>query len=334
MRTDIYEILDSVSSSGKKVLATIIDVEGSSYRKAGSVMLFRENGQHAGLLSGGCLEQDLFLRSEKLLKESISAIVVYDLSSEDDLSWGQGAGCNGIIRIVIEAVTPVLEMQLKEVKRLVNQGVDVTHIKKISLDGVVTDTLFLTNDDEAFGEWQGKFPDVLNITNNTLLKENGYYLFIQRFTARPRLFIYGAGADAIPLAHLAYFNGFYTIIADWRPAFCNNKFFPFADETCIALPSEFSQTFDFLSKDSVVLMTHNYEKDHQLLDKLLNKELGYLGILGSKNRAERLLRGKMIPEWVRFPVGLSIGAEGPNEIAVSIIGEIIKTKAGRLAFEC
>lgn len=333
MRSDIYEILDYVCQyPGKKVLATIIDVQGSAYKRAGSTMLFHEDGLQVGLLSGGCLEEDVFERVKPFFYEPSSTIITYDLSAEDDLSWGQGAGCNGKIKIVVETVTSQVYKDIQKVRTLVNNGVNIVHIKRFSKSNEITDYLFHTEFGENFGNWNGALPTITNVADNsTLLFDNqGDRLFFQKILARPRLIIYGAGVDAIPLAQLAQYTGLQVIIADWRPAFCNKRHFPFAYKTVIATPNEFVSSFSFTTSDSVVLMTHNYEKDKQLIELLVEKKLGYLGILGSKTRAERLLRGMDIPEWVHFPVGLSIGAEGPQEIAISVIAELIQNKTRRL----
>lgn len=329
MRTDIYEILDHVCQSAvNKVLATIIDVQGSAYKKAGSTMLFQESGPQVGLLSGGCLEQDLFERIKDFFYQPSSTVFTYDLSAEDDLSWGQGAGCNGIIKVVVESITSQLLKDLQKVRDLVNQGVNVIHVKRISKNLKVLDYLFYSDNGKSFGQWEGEKPAKIDFTGNThILKRNqGDYLFFQKLKARPRLIIYGAGVDAIPLAHLAHNTGFQVIIADWRPAFCNKEHFPFAYNTFLATPFEFAQSLPCTSTDSVVIMTHNYEKDKQLILLLVEKNLGYLGVLGSKARAERLLKGIEIPEWVHYPIGLSIGAEGPQEIAVSVMAELIQNQ--------
>lgn len=335
MRTDIYEILDTVCDSPcKSVLATIIDVQGSAYKKEGSTMLFQKDGQQVGLLSGGCLEQDLFARVNDFLNELTSMIVTYDLSAEDDLSWGQGVGCNGIIKVVVESITPMFREDLRKVRNLVNRGVDVTHIKKISTKDKVIGYLFCTEEGGFFGQWKGDLPANHQLEEKTLLLQSDQEvsLFKQTIVARPRLIIYGAGADAIPLANLAHHTGFQVIVADWRPAYCNEKHFPYAYKTYIASPNEFVQSLSFSPSDSTIIMTHNYEKDNQLIQSLLAKKISYLGLLGSKARAEKLLKGVSIPEWFHFPVGLSIGAEGPQEIAVSIIAELIQNKTRRVAF--
>lgn len=330
MRTDIYEILDAISqTSGKKVLTTIVDVEGSAYKKAGSMMLIDEKGKQTGLLSGGCLEEDLIARSKDLMINQASAIMTYDLSAEDDLSWGQGIGCNGIIKVLIESISPLLTTHLIKVRDYIRKGQSVTHVKRLTTDGVVTDYLFFTAASEYFGQWNGEVPNIQELAVNKLTFSQEMNYFKQEIPAWPRLFIYGAGADAKPLAHLAFLAGYQVIVADWRPGLCHKDHFPFSSQTEVVTPIEFIGKFTFSDLDSIVLMTHHFQKDHELIRLLFKTRIGYLGILGSKDRARRLFKGLALPSWVHFPVGIDIGAEGPQEIAISIMAQLIQLKAKR-----
>lgn len=330
MRTDIYEILDTISqTSGKKVLITIVDVEGSAYKKAGSMMLIDEKGRQIGLLSGGCLEEDLIARTKDLMIKQASTIVMYDLSAEDDLSWGQGIGCNGTIKVLIESISPLLNTHLIKVRDYIQKGQSVTHIKRMTREGVVTDYLFFTAASEYFGQWNGEVPNIQELAVNKLTVSKEFLYFKQEIPARPRLFIYGAGADARPLAHLAFLAGYQVIVADWRPGLCHKDHFPFLSQTEVVTPVKFIEKFTFSGSDSIVLMTHHFQKDHELIRLLFKTRIRYLGILGSKDRARRLFNGLPLPNWVHFPVGLDIGAEGPQEIAISIMAQLIQLKAKR-----
>lgn len=327
MKSDFHEILDTLEEMDtKKVLATIVNVDGSSYKKVGSMMVFEENGNQIGMLSGGCLEEDLQIRSKDFFTESNSMIVTYDLTAEDDLSWGQGVGCNGTIKVLIETVSPLLYIHLKKVKELVSNGYTVIHVKRLTIEGVISDYLFVTDKGDYFGQWKGDVPQIHDLPINEIKSDDKYLYFKQEIHAKPRLFIYGAGADARPLAQLAHQIGYEVIVVDWRPAYCRKEYFPTASKTVVLSPKEFLSSYTFTNSDSIVLMTHHFQKDLELLDFLLNRQMKYLGILGSKDRAKRLLEGKKVPEWVRSPVGLSIGAEGADEIAVSVVAELIQNK--------
>ncbi|MBU7593089.1 XdhC family protein [Metabacillus halosaccharovorans] len=324
MRTDVYEILESISQTKvKKVLATVVNVEGSAYKKGGSMMLIDENGEQTGLLSGGCLEEDLHARSKDLIEAQASTIVTYDLSAEDDLSWGQGIGCNGKITVLIETISSQLSTHLDKVKDYIDNGKTVTCVKRMTPEGFVTDYLFFTAASEYFGQWNGDIPNINELTLNKLsISERGLF-FKQTIPARPRLFIYGAGTDARPLANLASLSGYQVIVADWRAGLCHKDNFPFS-KNYVVTPGEFVRTFSFSDVDSIVVMTHHFQKDVELISLLIKTRIRYLGILGSKDRARRLFNGINPPGWVHFPVGLDIGAEGPHEIAISIMAQLIQ----------
>ncbi|WP_175639509.1 XdhC family protein [Metabacillus schmidteae] len=329
MRTDIYQILETISQTTyKMVLATIVNVEGSAYKKSGSMMLIDEIGIQTGLLSGGCLEEDVLARSNELMNKQTSAMVTYDLSAEDDLSWGQGVGCNGKISVLIEPVSLIMKTHMEKVKNYIENGQPVTYVKKMTAEGVVTDYLFFTATSEYFGEWNREVPNINELPENKLINSKDELFFKQVISARPRLFIYGAGIDARPLANLAHLGGYQVIVADWRQGFCHKDNFPFS-QTEVVTPSEFLGKFTFSSLDSIVLMTHHFQKDAELIRLLLKTRIRYLGLLGSKDRARRLFNGINPPEWVHFPVGLDIGAEGPQEIAISIMAQLIQIKARR-----
>ena len=329
MRTDLYEILDTISqTSAKKILATIVHVEGSAYKKAGSIMVIDENGQQTGLLSGGCLEEDLLARSQDLSIKQSSTMVTYDLSAEDDLSWGQGIGCNGKIKVLIEFISPLLSTHLEKVKDYIQNGQTVTFVRRLTAEGDVTGYLFFTTASEYFGQWHGEVPNIKELKINQLTFSQKDLFFKQEIPARPRLFIYGAGSDAKPLANLAYLAGYHVIVADWRPGLCHKANFP-SSQTEVVTADGFVKKFSFSHLDSIVLMTHHFQKDAELIKLLLKTRIRYLGILGSKDRARRLFNGIHPPSWVHFPVGLNIGAEGPQEIAISIMAQLIQLKADR-----
>jgi xanthine/CO dehydrogenase XdhC/CoxF family maturation factor len=147
--------------------------------------------------------------------------------------------------------------------------------------------------------------------------------YIQRYDPKPRLFIFGAGPDARPLVQLASQTGLSVTLCDWREALCCKELFPLADEFIAGPPAETAAALRLDSRDAVVLMSHSFQHDRALAEAMLGRELLYLGILGPRRRTSRLLGGGEIPEHVRSPMGLPIGAEGPEEIAVSIMAEII-----------
>ncbi|WP_040206073.1 XdhC family protein [Neobacillus jeddahensis] len=332
----IHEILEAIySSSQGDVLATIIRVEGSAYRKEGTSMLFRNDGSQVGLLSAGCLEVDLACRIEETKNQRTTQTVVYDMREEEDLSWGQGAGCNGVISVLLEPIDACLRDHLCKLKFHLEEGKRVTMLKKITENYNVSDYLFVTDDGNLFGKWHGgisvQVKNLLTEIHQTTRKSGLRFLtelssqvYLHTFEPKPRLIVFGAGADAIPLVRLAAQVGFSVIVSDWRSALCNERCFPDAHKRIVGHPSDVLSALPLSNLDSVIILTHHFQKDKELLHQLNGKNLLYLGVLGSSSRTRRLLEGKAIPSDVNSPVGLAIGAEGPEEIAVSIVAELIQ----------
>ncbi|MGG3468589.1 XdhC family protein [Neobacillus pocheonensis] len=332
----IHEILNSLNTAAEgDVLATIIRVEGSAYRKAGTSMLVRKNGLQVGMISAGCLEEDLAYRVEETRNQQISQTIVYDMRDEDDLSWGQGAGCNGVISILLEPVDACLYSHLRKLKFLLESGKRVTVVKKLTLDYSVVEYLFVTDHQHFFGKWQGILPSNLkNLLSEvhqnppksgiSFFPEVTADLYIHSFEPKPRLIVFGAGRDAVPLVKLASQTGFSVLVSDWRPGLCKQELFPDATQILVGVPNEVIPKLQLSSSDSVIVTTHHFQRDKEILKLLQNKKLRFLGVIGSKLRTERLLEGNGIPPEISSPVGISIGAEGPEEIAVSIVAELIQ----------
>lgn len=322
------------------VLATIIGVTGSAYRKAGATMLFLEDGTQVGLLSGGCLEADLAVRASEVMEHGQARTVLYDMRGEDDLSWGQGAGCNGEIEVLLEPLDEQLRVHLSHLKWWLEQGVEVMHAKKWSAEGTVVEYLFLTEHGQTFGTWEGEVPvawigerlgndGIASLQAGALDSDAAQRVFVQHFTPRPRLVIFGAGPDAKPLVAFAETCGWAVIIADWRPEVCSKTHFPQATRLVVGQTAEVLEELTLTRRDSVVIMTHNFQRDRELLQELLAKELHYLGILGPRERTSRLLEGAEFPEKLRSPVGLAIGAVGAEEIAIAILADLIEHRRNR-----
>ncbi|MFC4322848.1 XdhC family protein [Litchfieldia salsa] len=325
----LFSVLDQIATTDSSYLATIVKVEGSSYQKEGTCMVFNKDGSSTGLLSGGCLETDLYERIKMQHPAFISFSSNYDMRSEDDVSWGQGVGCNGSIRVVVERLDETLKLNFSRAVYKLNNGKKVRLIKKLDLDFSVIDYLFICDDGDAFGS-SSKLMAELNScyerTSFTYNPSTHFYYFNQFFLPKPNLYIFGAGADVIPLVNLSTSSGFNVTVCDWRSAYCNREYFPSANKLIIGNPINIVQETSPSRNDLVVLMTHHYQKDKELIEILLNRELGYLGILGSLARSERLLENYQIPTWVHYPIGIPIKAKDPYEISISILAELINVK--------
>ena len=186
-----------------------------------------------------------------------------------------------------------------------------------------------------FGSWQLEAPFELDV--NTPPFENkakqkclfDEMIYFQLIWPRPALHIIGAGVDARPLARLADNVGYEVHMFDWRSTLCNQFHFPTAVTFEIGDVDKLIGNKQFSPLDSVIIMTHDFQLDVKLVQRLRKLQLLYLGILGSKKRTQRLIGGE-IPNGVHSPVGLSIGADGPEEIAVSIVAELIAVRRRKM----
>jgi xanthine dehydrogenase accessory factor len=329
---DLYRILETIGCSDQQpmVLATIILVKGSAYKKEGSMMLILNHDRTVGTLSAGCLEEDLNERAKQVWCEQQSCTVEYDLSAEDDLSWGQGAGCNGVITVLLEPVAGELRQNLLLLKNKLEEKQKVARIIRFTKSLGQLEDSFLVEDGSSFGI--GEFFEAIDegvhpydLKKGLIRsKHDSDLFFIHEIAPKPLLYVFGAGKDARPLVSLASWSGFEVYVIDWRPAFCHHGNFPEAKELIVGHPEEVMKNLNFTEKDFVVVMTHQFQKDQYILSRLLNKPLFYLGVLGSRKRTQRLLGNERIPNHISSPVGLTIGADGPEEIAVSIVAEIIE----------
>lgn len=357
---DLQEILKAYEavkrSEGRAILATLVKVKGSAFRRPGARMFIRDDGSSVGTLSSGCLEADVIERSKKIMESHDAVTVMYDMTSPQNEMWGLNLGCNGIIQILLEplplsARSPHLTF-LSECMSKAKPGV-IASIFRVDgeLRASVGSHLFLSDD--------GKITeDIKNPTLSAALTEDCIQAFQSRssytkeyrFTegvvealiefVRPPLplFIFGAGAEAIPLARMAKDLGWTVTVVDHRPAFVDKARFASADQFVLARPEEVAAKISLKSDAVAVVLTHDMSHDEELLRTLLPSEASYVGLLGPSQRSEQLLEKLRetgftpTPEQLsRFhsPIGLNIGAESPEEIALSILSEIQAFLNGR-----
>ncbi|MCC2686068.1 MAG: xanthine dehydrogenase [Paenibacillaceae bacterium] len=320
--TDNWKVLEELERSEEPcLLATIIHVDGSAYRKVGSSMLVKASGGRVGMLSGGCVEQDVAARTEEMLRSGRSVTFNYNTRSSDDPIGDFGSGCEGRIHVLLEPIGDALRRQLTKIKEWLVRGVSVAWVRRLDAHRTVVEHRFLP-------EWEFHSAGLDESPLNGCRYDGswGSEVFVQVLSPKPRLLILGAGEDARPLAAMASQVGFAVTVADWRQALCCREHFPSAERLVIGFPADISSQIRLGEDDYAVVMTHHYEHDKQLLEWLLDRSLRYVGVLGPRHRTERLLAGQPLPEAVHSPVGLPIGAAGPDEIAVSIVAELIRMR--------
>ncbi|MBD2743907.1 XdhC/CoxI family protein [Coleofasciculus sp. FACHB-1120] len=347
---EIIAAFAKAKNCGKTVaIATIVKVSGSTYRRPGARMLINLEGERIGSISGGCLENDVFERSQQVIVSGKPLLVNYDTTSDNDIVWGLGLGCKGMVQVLIERLTPENEFSpmtfLAECLHQRQVGVLATtfHIEG-QIKAQVGTHLMLHQDGTIFTNLEDAdlSADILEDARKVLDKNSSQVklyalrggkaeVFLEAIQPPVSLVIFGAGDDAIPVVRLAKELGWYVRVIDSRPANAQSDRFPSADEVILSRPEIVNETVEIDNRTVAVVMTHNYLHDLEILKTLLPSPVQYLGILGPKRRTEQLLlelkeEGMYLTEAqlhrLHGPVGLDIGADTPEAIALSIVAEI------------
>lgn len=320
-------------------IATVIRVEGSAYRHEGAKMLFVAEEPY-GTISAGCLENDLAYRAQEVMESKVPQTISYDLRAGDALSWGQSAGCNGKITIYVEPVA--WNSTWEQLEGLLDAGEKILYARGIGERAITPFYLASQN-----GKWlpsrnEQSRPDFHAIiesfidTNKTFAlidqAEWKSTILLEIYEPKDRLYVFGAGPDAEPLVELAEKMDFATTVIDPRSSRCCDKYFPSAHQLIVEHPETFLKEGKIPDHSYVLIMTHNFDRDRTILNHLIKQQVNYLGALGPRRRTERLLAPTRLPDRVYSPVGMDIGAEGPEEISVSIVAQLLKVRNERKAF--
>jgi xanthine dehydrogenase accessory factor len=319
---DILERVRASKPSDQLVLATVVSLEGSGYRLPGARMLIDRNGTAIGTVSGGCLEADLVERAQQVFATREPVVITYDTRGKDDSVFSLNMGCNGVLQILLEPVEGNDLFAVIESVFSTRRSIAIATVIKSEDPKRPIGRRTILN---ACSE---KAPDSLASQD----------VFVETIRPPFNLVVFGAGFDAVPVVQLAKGLGWYVTVIDHRPAYANVERLGYPDELLTFRPDELGQNLDLGTDAAVVLMTHNYEHDREVLKFTTTRDVAYIGALGPKRRTEQLLadlaaEGHAVNEEtiakLHAPIGLDIGAQTPETIALSIIAEIQATIAGR-----
>ncbi|MEP6508366.1 MAG: XdhC family protein [Gemmatimonadales bacterium] len=353
-------IVDALNASGEAgdsvVLATVVRVTGSSYGGVGARMVVRIDGSTIGIVSGGCLETDLAEQARKVHETGSAKVVTYDTRSDDDAAWGLGLGCNGLIDVLLE---PFTSTQARTVARLLSKAL---HKDSRSILATVIGVgefrngspavgahALLTNDAvKTIGDWgdesvlgraRGCKDDALAAGRRGLVTEfDNVQVAFEIITPTVPLVICGSGPDAIPLVRIAAQLGWDITVVDHRPvAHAPVDRFPEAKVVECADSLKLKTSVELTSHTAGVVMSHHYARDLEYVRSLLDAGVAYIGILGPQARTERMFaeiawqNAGSAPsrKSVFGPIGLDVGGDGPDAIALSVIAEVSAVTSGR-----
>ncbi|KEO74075.1 XdhC family protein [Anditalea andensis] len=350
----IITAYNAARSRGKgAVLATVVHIEGSSYRAPGARMLVTEDGSLTGAISGGCLEGDILRKALMVMTTQKPLLVSYDTSDEESSVITVNLGCNGIIRVLLEPIIednpyhPISLLKLAVEKRHRSILVTLFSLNAKKDAGQGTKMLFTPTGVHQSKEGKGPGFSALEPDIQTAWKQkhamfiaypvtdentSGYNAFLEYLEPAPALVIAGAGNDVFPVVEIAKTLGWEITIVDGRPLYANENRFP-SCQLVLSEPAEAIRHIKLDERTAFVLMSHNYDYDKAVLKNILYTPVKYIGLLGPTKKRDRILKeliqeGFQLPEDTEIPTslyaptGLQIGAESAEEIALSIIAEI------------
>lgn len=354
---DILEAIDAWGARGEQMaLATIISVRGSTYRREGARLLVARSGAMVGNISGGCLEGDIAVVADQVMGDGEPRLATYDLTADDDVVWGLGLGCNGAVDVFVEPVERASRFLGRLRRTMDQQATTAVALIVRGNTAVATGTRLVLHPDLRI---EGDVPDRqaadrLRLAMDAAFREGRSVrrtipaqageldVFIEVLRPPIALVVCGAGHDAIPVVLQAVGLGWRVVVADRRDAFLTQERFPGA----AFLKAPFADAGAQVPVDgrtAVLVMTHNYLNDRDLLRGLLTRAAPlpfYIGMLGPRARTEKILEDLaaegLTPSAdaqarLHGPVGLDLGSEGPEEIALAALAEILAVDRARSA---
>ena len=313
------------------VLATVVQTAGSTYAKPGTHMLINGDLGYEGLLSGGCLEGDLAERARPVLADGDAALVVYDMrDQEQDQLWGLGLGCNGMMQVLLQRLDTSNGYEpMTTLASHIGQRISGTY--GIQVDGPKAGAWFFAVDGQETGE-------IVEPVRHALLsqgdverpqkRENQGKRFLMSPIPRViRLLVLGAGPDAVPMVQLGQALGWEMVAVDHRPGYVERFARSTSTEPRLCQPGRLADVVNLDRYDAAIVMSHHLATDLAYLGELASSRIPYIGSLGPSARRDTLLEDLgdaaiAVRPRLYAPVGLDIGARGPEPIALSVIAQI------------
>ncbi len=347
---EIYsEIVKALMNKEKAVLATLIKRVGSAPRAAGAKYLIKEDGRTFGSIGGGCVEAEVWQEAKRLMVNREKKILHFELTSEQ-LAEG-GLICGGDIDLLLEPLEEIFLPLYQEIVKVKEKGGSALLVTLISMNGDFlkgegTKVLF-----KSSGEKICCLLDGLNWKEEILKGKEGWLkekrpkllvlssegkrveMLFEPIFSEPTVYLFGAGHISEQVAPLAKKVHFKVVVIDDREMFANREHFPDADEIIV---SEFDKSFERLPinhSSYIVIVTRGHLYDGLVLEQAVKSNARYIGMIGSKRKIQTLYQNlldkgisKETLDQVHAPIGIEINSETPEEIAVSIVAELIKVR--------
>ncbi len=333
------------------ILATVVRTKGSTPQKPGAKLLVRQDGSITGTLGGGCVEADVWAKAKIILEEKGLPQVCRFVLNED-LAASDGLVCGGTMDILIDPVLdgaeflPLVNEIIEAIEGRGNRAL-ATYVDPESREGARSARMFLRADGSVVGSLGEPGRDALAIESamermprggeSWIETEEGSGVYIEAFTHPATVVIAGGGHVGKAIYTVAEFLGFRTIVVDDRERYCNKERFPRAELVVAETFEQGLRDLELGPNHYVVVATRGHKFDDIALLEAARSGAGYVGLLGSKRKAVLIFRDLLEQgiaaervRQIRAPVGLDLGGRQPEDIAVSIMAEILAVKNDRL----
>jgi len=343
----ISEVGKLVERGQRGVLATIVRVEGSAYRRPGAKMLVPEDGDLVGHITADCLEDEVRNLASDVLAAGEPRVETYDLQRQADDVWGLGVGCNGVIDVFLEPVGAVHQ----HAAQILGSGHDVAVVTVVEApdtgsvgpqtcyDGTTDEFASLKGFPSRLGDRLGRVvPAVSERGRSTTVDVGGWTVFVDCTASPDDLVILGSGHDIEPLTEFGKQAGFSVTVLGFRGANATPERFPAADAVRSTSPARVREAATFDADTYVVVATHNFVDDRIVVDEALHTEVPYVGLMGPRKRFAEMREafrdeGRTFSEAelsrLYTPVGLDLGADTPDQVALSVVAEVLAVRNGR-----
>ena len=339
---EVLERAVLLARAGKQTsLATVVRIEGSAYRRPGAKFLVEEDGRTAGSVSGGCLEADVREAALEVIRTGAPRLLRYETSADDRSVFGLGMGCSGAVEIFVQsaaegeafetarAIRELLAGESAFAVSTVVKGADAAGRALVVLaEGVRAGS---TGDPSLDRDVSKCGAERLARRESGLDRTGASEIFTEVLLPPPHLIVVGAGDDAIPLCRYAADAGFRVTVVDHREVSLAPDRFPGAARRLVLRPEEGIDSLPVGPRAFAVIKNHSFRHDREWTRHMLSAGVPYIGLLGPRARADEILSqiGTAAGDRIFAPVGLDLGSEGPEQVALSIVAEVLAVYSSR-----
>jgi len=338
----IFKEIGRIQRSGERAaLATPARINGSAPCVDQSRLLLREDGSIMGTIGGGWLEAEVLKRAPEVIESGKPLLLDFKLT-QDDASKA-GMICGGSCTIIIEPVEPGRTEEIyAAAARLETDGADFTLVTVLPDEGSIHKLAILPGGEMVGSTRDAETDEALRKMNGQIrewpyLAQEPFRVCIQRVCSPPSLYIFGAGHIAVPVEHLARLVGFRTIVIDDRGEFANIERFSQADQILVAGVEDAFNQLEIDAGAYIVVITRGHLLDEEVVASALRTPVKYIGMIGSRRKVTSIRQrlnergfGEEDIARVHAPIGIDIGAETVEEIALSIVAEVVAVRRGNL----